>query len=226
MKKSSSIPVIYEDDYVFAVNKPPKVASVPSPGLDIQQTVLGMVQEQFQDRDFKPYILHRLDSDTSGVLLFGKHQKDREALENIFREKTTRKIYVTLVKGIPRGGVLRMKLKARHTDVAVDAETKFKVLQVFKTDIVTTPCAFVEAEIITGRKHQIRQHFSTIGCPVVMDHLYGDEKFNSKFYKRYKLGRQFLHAASVSFINPITGKTVMIETKLPPDLMSTIKKMA
>ena len=201
------------------------MACVPAPGISIDQTAAGIIREQFADSGFSPYLLHRLDSDTSGVVLFGKHEENRKDLENIFRDKEgTKKIYVALVKGIPRGGVMKMKLKARHTEVAVDAETRFKVLEVFKAGDV--PCAFVEAEILTGRKHQIRQHFSTIGCPVVMDKMYGDEKFNSRFFKKYHLSRQFLHAATLSFIHPMTEKRVTIETKLPPDLMSCLKKMA
>lgn len=86
-------------------------------------------------------------------------------------------------------------------------------------------CALVEVEIQTGRKHQIRQHFSTIGHPIVLDSQYGDLHFNRKFRILYRLGRQFLHAAKLSFMHPMLKKEIVIEAPLPMDLQSTLKKM-
>ncbi|MBI5413815.1 RluA family pseudouridine synthase [Candidatus Peregrinibacteria bacterium] len=222
MKKP--IQILYEDPYLLAINKPPRVASVPGSNLALQETVMGKIQLQLRGRDFVPYLIHRLDLETSGVLLFGKHEKDRRALEQIFRHPETRKKYVALVRGFPTGKVIAKKLKARESDEMIDSQTNYKVLDVFKAPAPL--CALVEAEIKTGRKHQIRQHFAMVGHPIIMDSRYGDFHFNRKFRIKYHLGRQFLHAASISFHHPLLKKQIHIEAPLAPDLKVILKRLS
>ncbi len=235
--KKDKIQILYEDDFLFAVNKPPRVMSVPASHdprsrSRPQKSVLELVQEIWAERagdgrdkasTEKPFLLHRLDMDTSGVLLFGKHEKDREKLESVFKDKRTKKIYVALLKGVPHAGSIRHALPARHSDVKVTAETDFKVLERFPA--FGNLCAFVEVVITTGRKHQIRQHFKNIGFPVVMDGRYGDQKFNRRFRLKYRLGRHFLHAARMDFFHPFLEKMVSIEGALAPDLKLTAQRM-
>jgi len=223
MPKKDLIPVIYEDDYVLAVNKPAGVPSVPDPKTKLPRTVMGMVQEKFKDKGFVPYLLHRLDVQTSGLLLFGKHEKDRKPLEAIFKSPDTHKKYLAILKGLPRGDKLEFPLAARESKTLVPAETLFKVIYTF--DLFKQLCSIVEAEIRTGRRHQIRQHFARINCPVILDSEYGDFKFNKKFRMTFQFGRQLLHSRSISFKHPITGKTVEITAPLPPDLGSVLKKI-
>ena len=223
MKRKSDITILYEDDYLFAINKPARVASVPAEGINLPATILGKVQRKFEGQGFTPYLLHRLDMDTSGVLLFGKHERDREALESIFRHDETTKKYVALVKGVPSGKIITKPLDARHSDRKVFAQTSYKVLQVFKH--AGPLCALVEAEIKMGRKHQIRQHFAMIGHPILLDRRYGDEKLNRKFRIHFRLGRQFLHAAQITFLHPILRTHMKIEAPLTKDLQSVIKKL-
>ena len=222
MPKKQSIPILYEDEALLAVNKPASVVSVPDPNTPHEHSVLGMVQEQFKDQ-FKPYLLHRLDSQTSGVLLFGKFPRDRETLEGILTAPTTHKKYVALLKGIPKGGRVANYLKSRQTGEMVPAQTDFHVLRHF--DLFGKPCSIVEAEIHGGRRHQIRQHFAQIGCPVVMDAEYGDWKFNRRFRIEFHFSRLFLHARSIRFIHPITKKEILIEAPFPPDILSFSKKV-
>lgn len=219
------VSIIYEDEWMFAVNKPARVASVPSEGISLHRTMLGIVQEFFTARgeEYVPYLLHRIDMQTSGILLFGKHERDREMLEPILIQKDTHKKYTTLVKGIPRGSVITAKVKARTSDVHVFAQTNYKVIRVYK--ILGTAVSLVEAEIKTGRKHQIRQHFSTIKCPVVLDPEYGDFGFNRKFRVTFRLGRMFLHASSIEFVHPFLEKVVKITAPLPLDLESVLQRI-
>lgn len=228
-----SIQILYEDDVLLAVNKPARVASVPAEGISLGRTMLGAVERLCADRgdQAKPYLLHRLDMQTSGVLMFGKFERDRATLEAIFSakdkgtsEKTrTIKKYITLVKGLPKGSEIVTKLKARASDEKISAKTKYRVLRVYK--VLGTVVSLVEVEILTGRKHQIRQHFANIKSPVVMDSLYGDEDFNKEFRIKFRLGRQFLHAASLEFLHPMVGRRLRIEAKLPLDLEGVLKKM-
>lgn len=194
---------------------------MPASHIPLQETVLGKIQRQFEKQSIRPYLLHRLDAQTSGVLLFGKHEKDREALESIFRDPRTQKKYVALVKNVPRGRMITMPLQARASKEKIPAQTDFRVVETFPVP----PCSLVEAAIKTGRKHQIRQHFAGIGCPIILDDRYGDERFNRRFRIAFRLGRQFLHAASVAFFHPMLQKETRIESPLPPDLQSVLKKL-
>lgn len=224
----SDITIIFEDDYILAVNKPARVASVPAEGIEERRTMMHIVQEFCRARGDtdKPYLLHRLDMQTSGVLLFGKHEKDRKPLEDILIQKDTHKKYLALVKGIPRGKVITAKLKARESDEKIFAQTAYNVIRVYKLPMLRTVVSLIESEIKTGRKHQIRQHFSEIGCPVVLDPLYGDFSFNKKIRTTYRLGRQFLHSSSLTFTHPMTGERMHIEAPLPMDLKIALEKMA
>ncbi|HAU40398.1 MAG: ribosomal large subunit pseudouridine synthase C [Candidatus Peregrinibacteria bacterium GW2011_GWF2_43_17] len=221
MKKP--IKILYEDDYIIAADKPPRMASVPSEGIQLWSTFLGRVQKQYADKGITPYLLHRLDMQTSGVLLFGKKGENRKALEDIFRDARTEKIYTALLRGVPRGDTLKFRLSARHGDERIYAETKFDLLKTFK--IHRGICALVACRILTGRKHQIRQHFAGIGCPVVMDSQYGDERFNRDFRLTYRLGRQFLHAGTIKFFHPFLQKEIKIESPLAIDLKITLKRL-
>jgi len=223
MSKKISIQILYEDDVLLAVNKPAGFVSVPDPNTPLHQSVLGMVQEQFKEKGIKPFLLHRLDAQTSGVLLFGKKPSLREKLEGILSDPKTQKKYIALVKGSPRGSEINIKLKSRESGELIPAHTHFHVLRMF--ELFGYPCSIVEAEIKSGRRHQIRQHFALIHCPVVMDSQYGDKKFNRKFRIEFHFSRLFLHARSILFTHPITQKEVMIEAPFPPDIQSFMKKV-
>ena len=213
--------ILYEDPYLFAIQKPPRMACVPASHISIQETVLGKIQHRFLKEETRPYLLHRLDAETSGVLLFGKNEHDREVLENIFRSPETQKKYMALVQGMPRGHTITKPLPARASREKIPAQTNFKILETFPVPL----CALVEAEIKTGRKHQIRRHFAEIGHPVILDRRYGDFHFNRRFRIAFRIGRQFLHAATLSFMHPLLKKTVHITAPLPPDLQSVLKKL-
>ncbi|MBI5411860.1 RluA family pseudouridine synthase [Candidatus Peregrinibacteria bacterium] len=223
MPKKDLIPTLYEDDYLIAIQKPPRVVSVPNPQTSLNASVLGKVQRRYEGKGFKPYLLHRLDKETSGVLLFGKFERDRTPLEAIFQHSETEKSYLTFLKGVPRGDSVQIPLKARTADVSVEAKTHFSILKTMR--IFGASCALVEAVIETGRRHQIREHFSRIGCPVIMDAEYGDFAFNRKFRIVLRLGRLFLHAKRIRFMHPFLKQLITIEAPIPMDLLSVLKKV-
>lgn len=225
MNKPVPVLVVHEDEYLLAVSKPPRVASVPAEGVAEGRTMLEAVSEFCHSRGdaYRPYLLHRIDMQTSGILVFGKHERDREKLEKILVAKDTVKKYLTLVRGVPKGNVIKAKLKARTSNVLVSAETRYRVMRTYQ--VLKTTVALVEAEIKTGRKHQIRQHFAGIRCPVVMDQVYGDQIFNKKFRTAFRLGRQFLHSALLEFTHPYSGARVRIMAKLPVDLEGVLRRL-
>jgi len=215
------IQIIYEDDYILAVNKPPRVLSVPSSDSDRKESLPILLKRQLPRQSFFP--LHRLDYGTSGVMLFGKDESHRSALEGIFSSPDTNKKYIALVLGNPKykTGRITKPLPARTKKKFVPASTHYKVEQEF----TSPPTSLISCIIDTGRKHQIRQHMASINHPIVMDDLYGNEKFNRQFRMILHLGRQFLHSESIDFIHPITKLPTHIEAPLTPDLQSIIKKL-
>lgn len=214
--------VLYEDDYLLAVQKLPGLAAVPAEGIPREQTILGRIAKELtlQNADYIPYVLHRLDLKTSGVMLLGKYPRDRSALEDIFRKEDTSKQYLALVKGTPRTGHITTKLAARTSDIKIDATTNIAVRSSFLA--LETKFSLLEIRIKTGRKHQIRQHLSQIGHPVVLDQQYGNFELNRIFKNTFGLRRQFLHAESITFFHPFLKKSCSIIAPLTTDLARTL----
>lgn len=197
--------------------------SVPAAEVPLNSTVLGTIQRQFENKGITPYLLHRLDAQTSGILLFGKHEKDREVLQNIFRDPETQKKYIALVKGVPHGSAITHMVESRATKEKLPSRTNYKIIETIRT---TGPVfSLIEAIIKTGRKHQIRKHFAKIGHPVILDAKYGDHVLNRQFRLRFRIGRQFLHAAEISFHHPFLKKIIKIAVPLSLDLQIVLKKL-
>jgi len=208
----NTLKVLYEDENLLAFEKPAGLASVPAPNIPDYKTIQGWARAWaiVQKKDFKPYPLHRLDRDTSGVILFGKFPRDREKLEGIFGNPETEKTYLAMVKWIPKPeeGTISFPLEARSVNKRVPAVTHYKVIQ--KLDNV----ALLEVRIETGRKHQIRKHMAMIGHPLVLDRLYGDKSFDQHYQRKKKgKGQFFLHAMKISFIHPFTGERTVITSE-------------
>lgn len=200
------IPILYKDAYVVAVNKPAGLIS------DLEKnSVEGLLRIQEGNPEIRA--LHRLDKQTSGVLLFLRTSEHREAYLNLFRNKEIQKMYQALLVGpLERDEVtIRKAIDSKQT------ETHFRVLR-RKGNFCK-----VECEIGTGRLHQIRRHALELGCRVAGDNTYGQHILISHIEKT--LSRQMLHAFSVEFICP-QGKTkVKIHAPLPADFQMAVKKM-
>ncbi len=239
---AESIPldILYEDDDLLAVNKPAGMVVHAGAGNSqgtLVNALLGRGQSLSQGGDvFRPGIVHRLDKDTSGILLVAKNDAAHAKLGEAFRARTLRKTYLALVHGtlkepsgridlaITRDPKRRVRMTARSSAVlrnAREARTDWRVL----THIAGL--TLVEVQLYTGRTHQIRVHFSALRHPVVGDTLYGAST-HVRVEKAVlpALGRNFLHAAKIGFSHPRTGAAMELRSPLPSELQAYLQALA
>jgi RluA family pseudouridine synthase len=207
--------ILFEDEHLLAVNKRSGELVVRGKGKVGKLPLFDFLKQEFPGLR----VLHRLDFDTSGVVLFAK---TKEAEEKILNKKFVQweKVYTTLVMGrIERkSGAIRKKLPARGKGV-VEAETLYTVSDLFANS------SLVECTITTGRHHQIRRHFAGIDHPLVLDSEYGHGKFNQLFRQELGFSKFFLHATTLRLPHPITGENIKIEAPLPKPFAACVKKL-
>jgi len=208
-------PVLYEDQFVIVVDKPPgRPTSSTDGSLSIQDLVSEFLKRQTKGK-FRAHVVHRLDKEVSGVLLFAK---TREAMENIQEKwKDTEKHYYALVEGIPQNeedtisswliedGSQKVH-STTNTANARFAVTNYKVIRVIRDH------ALLDVKTDTGRKNQIRVHLSDIGCPIIGDRKYGA---SAEFKRRVRL-----HACSLTFPHPVDGRTITVKSPMPEGFLS------
>ena len=235
MPQSSSLSlleVIFENEELAVINKP--AGCVVYAGVSEHQTkaLLPLLREAFPTINKiageRPGIVHRLDRDTSGLLLVAKTLKAQTYLQELFRTRQIEKKYLTLIKGklVPAQGAIDAPLKKRggRTSVQVSLSSR-NALSYYLVKEYLTDCSYLEVKIATGRTHQIRVHFKTIGYPVVGDQDYGQHKINQLFQNKYGLERQFLHAHQLNLILPgATQKNTFI-APLPADLNQCLEQL-
>ena len=209
--------VIYEDPKLLVIDKPAGIAVHEGKRVLKRHSVIGALESIYREQGLTPRLVHRLDKDTSGVLLIAKDELTREGLKAIFAEgRDVEKEYLCLVAGRLQDNQGRIDLPLPGREGApVAALTRFAVLDRFSQ----TTLARVTIE--TGRMHQIRLHFAAIGYPVVMDDQHGDFNFNKQFSKKYGLKRQFLHASRLEIKQG--GKKRVWSAPTPPDLQKVIE---
>ena len=232
--------VLYEDEDIVALNKPPGIAVHPSPGLSETTLVHGLLWRlknlsRLAGHD-RPGIVHRLDRDTSGVMIVAKNDAVHHRLSLKFKAREMHKAYVAIcqidepleagVVDMPIGRSLRNRRKmAIRYDSGRPAITEYRIREVLG------PFAIVDAFPRSGRTHQIRVHLSFMGMPIVCDQLYGTQKavYLSGLLGKSKepdeeplLARQALHSRSLCFAHPRTGKVVRLEATLPEDMLRFI----
>jgi 23S rRNA pseudouridine955/2504/2580 synthase len=209
-------PVIYEDTRLLVINKPAGMAVHEGKHVLKRHSVIGALERTYREQGVRLRLVHRLDKDTSGILLIAKDELTAEELEAIFAEsRDVEKEYLCLVAGRLQDNQGRIDLPLPGREGApVAALTRFAVLDRFSQ----TTLARVNIE--TGRMHQIRLHFAAIGYPVVMDDRHGDFNFNKQFSKKYRLKRQFLHASRLEIKHG--GKKQVWSAPTPPDLQKLI----
>jgi 23S rRNA pseudouridine955/2504/2580 synthase len=214
----AGIETIFEDDEIIVVDKPPGVAVHEGKGILKRETVLGILEAKYGSQAIAPRLVHRLDRDTSGVLILAKKQSTKQSLEEAFQTARVEKEYICLVAGrLPENkGAIDIPLPGRQ-DSEVRAFTRFKVVKRYPD--VTLVRVWIE----TGRMHQIRLHFAKLGYPVVMDDQHGDFAFNKNFRKEYGLKRQFLHAARLSLSHK--GRKSKWSAPLASDLQHTLQAL-
>jgi 23S rRNA pseudouridine955/2504/2580 synthase len=210
---------VFEDDDVLVVDKPPGMAVHEAKDILKRQTVIGKLEPRYRPQGFAIRLVHRLDKDTSGLLLIAKNERVAAELESRFASGQVDKEYVCLVAGrVPQNhGTIDTQLPGRRGH-PVRAITRFRVAARFSD----TTLLGVTTE--TGRMHQIRLHFAQLGYPIVMDDRHGDFGFNRSFRSRYGLKRQFLHASRLSL--EYRGRQLVLTAPLPKDLQATLDRLS
>lgn len=206
---------IFEDESLLVINKPAGLAVHEGKTVSKRQSVLGLLQARYRETGIRPQLIHRLDRDTSGLLMIAKNQQAADAWVKAFESGAVHKEYLCLVVGRLPGndGKIDFALPGREGNL-VRALTRFRVLQRF------SETTLVSVEIETGRLHQIRLHFAKLGFPVVMDDQHGDFGFNKQFRRDNGLKRQFLHAAKLKIT--YGGKTHEWTAPLAGDLKQSL----
>jgi 23S rRNA pseudouridine1911/1915/1917 synthase len=215
--------IIYEDDDLLVVDKPAGLAVHPAPGHP-GHTLINAILSHFPHLadigdSLRPGVVHRLDKDTSGVMLVAKNRAAQANLINQFKSRSIMKAYLALIKGrlTPERGIIeaaigrdpRNRKRMAVVTLGREARTEYQVIK------YTGNYTLLEVMPETGRTHQIRVHLSAIGYPVVGDVVYG--------VKSAYLSRQFLHACRLGFKLPSTGEYVEFKSELPPDLEQALR---
>ncbi|ONN27265.1 RNA pseudouridine synthase [Thermosipho affectus] len=224
------IDVIYEDRDIIVINKAPGVVTHPTPSF-ISGTLVNALMYHCKDfqgisGELRPGIVHRLDKDTSGVIVVAKNDKAHQSLSSQFKERLTEKTYIAITSGVikkdygtidvPLGRNPVVRTKMAPLEWGKSALTYYKVLKRFK--VATLVLAFPK----TGRTHQIRVHMKYIGHPLLGDELYGKGKKDEIFGVK----RQMLHALRLSIFHPTTGKKMIFVAPLPSDFKRVIKNLS
>ena len=215
--------VPYEDEHLFVVDKPAGVVMHPGAG-NAQGTLAGalLAAGAAGGENDRPGIVHRLDRDTSGLLVVARSQEAYERLQQQVRERAIEREYRALVRGHPRSRTGRIEApigrdrneptrQSLDSDSPKDAVTNFELLELLPRH------ALLRVRLETGRMHQIRVHLAAIGLPVAGDPTYG-------IARDLELERQFLHAARLAFDHPLTRAHVEVESPLPDDLASALER--
>jgi 23S rRNA pseudouridine1911/1915/1917 synthase len=216
--------IAYEDDALLVVDKPAGVVVHPSAGHAGGTLVHGLLAHAIAggEEPERPGIVHRLDRDTSGLLVVARSEEAHRRLQRLIRSRELVREYLALVRGRPRSWRGRIEApigRDRHdatrisldSDTPREAATEFEILERFRAH------ALLRVRLETGRTHQIRVHLAAIELPVSGDPVYG-------VAGDLGLERQFLHAARVAFDHPFTGKLVEVESPLPAELGAALER--
>ena len=214
--------IAYEDDDVLVIDKPAGVVVHPSPGHASGTLVHGLVGLAAGGEDEeRPGIVHRLDRDTSGLLVVARNDEAYARLQELVRDRALERRYKAIVRGRPRSWTGRIEApigRDRHdpTRHSLDTDTPREAITHFEVERLLGRHAQLDVRLETGRTHQIRVHLAAIGLPVVGDPVYGvpDER----------LKRQFLHAWRLAFPHPLRDERVEVESPLPAELQAALAR--
>jgi RluA family pseudouridine synthase len=233
----SPLPVLYSDDSLVVIDKPSGILSIP----DHWDPEVPDAVSELRASWGRLFVVHRLDKDTSGVLIYARSSDAHKSLGAAFESRSVLKIYRALVRGSPTWDENSCELalmpdgdRLHRTTVTAHhgkrSATAFVVIARYKD------CALVEARPETGRTHQVRVHLAALGHPCLCDPLYGDggALLLSKLKRRWKgdlfaerplLARAALHALSAEFPHPLTGASLKVEAPLPKDMRAAISQL-
>jgi 23S rRNA pseudouridine1911/1915/1917 synthase len=236
MKREPDSPdILFEDDSILALNKPDGLLISPDRWDKDLPNLMRYVHEYISPNYFNA---HRLDKDTSGVVVCAKNKKILDILTGYFENRQVEKHYLALTQGVPREETFtvnrpitnddRFPGRMKLTDHGKPCETQFQTLEKWRG------YALVRATPLTGRTHQIRLHLASVKCPIIADRFYGYGKglMLSEIKKDYKegkhrerplIGRLALHAESLTFNHPVTGQPLTITAPMPHDFEMAVK---
>ena len=220
--------ILYEDKFLLAINKQPKIVVHPGAG-NLNGTIMnGLLgyNEIFNLVD-RAGIVHRLDKDTSGVLVIAKDNVIKEKLQEQFKSRIVKKMYTAIVYGkldkdmFIENSIGRHPIHRRKQTILKNGGRK--AISIISTQQVFENTSLVNVDIKTGRTHQIRVHLSHIGHPIIGDNLYGHKK---SLAKKFDVNRQMLHASSLEIIHPVHEKKLKFIAPLPKDISYFVKGLS
>ena len=228
--KPENIPIdiVYEDNDIIVVNKPKGMVVHPANGNSdgtLVNAIMAICKGSLSGigGEIRPGIVHRLDKDTSGLLIIAKNDRAHVNMSNQIKNREVKKIYIALVRGnvneeeatinMPIGRSTKDRKKMAVRKDGKEAITHFKVLKRY------SKYTLLEVKIDTGRTHQIRVHMSEIGHPIIGDMVYSNGK------NEFSVSGQMLHAKSLDFKHPITGKDMHLEADLPQYFKDVLDKL-
>ncbi len=250
------IKVIFEDQEILVLDKPSGITVNKSDTTKEEKTVQDWIENKFsifnfqfskgdEETDFykRAGIVHRLDKETSGILLVAKTLRAFEDLQKQFKERMVKKTYLALVRGkmepsedaivVPVG---RLPWNRKHFGVLAggrEAETRYKTIFNFSRgagssfagqfSIFNEPLTLLELYPQTGRTHQIRVHLKYVGYPIFGDPLYAGRKISKR--DRKVLSRTFLHASKITFLHPVSNESISLESPLPQELQGFLDQL-
>ncbi|OGX22997.1 MAG: hypothetical protein A3K54_04205 [Omnitrophica WOR_2 bacterium RBG_13_44_8] len=205
-----NIPVVYEDDWLLALNKPSGLLTIPTPKKEAR-TLTSILNADLKEKGlaYRLYPCHRLDRETSGLIVYAKGKSAQKKMALLFRQKQIKKTYLAFVQGLisHNQGEIRIPVEG------LSAITRYQVIQRKKDFTV------LEVTPYTGRTNQIRIHLKGIGHPIV-----GETKYAFRRDFKLKARRLCLHAEKLEFIHPVTKKAIALAVGLPYDLKDFLHK--
>lgn len=210
--------ILYEDEHLLAINKPAGMVTHPAPGHytgTFVHALLYHCKTLTRGDTLRPGIVHRLDKDTSGVLLAAKTSQAHQKLVEMFCERKLDKTYLAICVGTPGNSTIEAPIKrhpAKRKEMCVDKAGK-PAISITNVLAFDGKLSLVEVKLVTGRTHQIRVHLKHKGTPILGDPVYGSATWN----KHYDAPRQMLHAYRLHFCHPITGETINLKAPLTKD---------
>lgn len=218
---TNELRIVHLDEHLAVVDKPAGLVVHPAPsheGLTLVDELAEILGGGANPE--RPGIVHRLDKETSGLLVVARDDATHAALQELVRRREVERVYLALAGGrlssrtgtidAPIGRASRQRTRMAVSGAASrQARTHFEVLELLATE------SYLEVKLETGRTHQIRAHFGAIGHPLIGDATYGGEE-------KYGLGRQFLHAHRLAFAHPVSGEAMGFRSELPADLAAAL----
>jgi 23S rRNA pseudouridine1911/1915/1917 synthase len=211
--------IAYSDEHLLVVDKPAGLVVHPGAG-NLSGTLVDILGDELAGGDpGRPGIVHRLDKDTSGLMVVARSEEAHRRLEKLVRARALERTYLALVAGRPRSRSGRIDAplgrdRDHPTRVSLNTDVPRAAVTHFEVDRLLQGHALLHVRLETGRMHQIRVHLAAIGLPVVGDAVYGVVDAT--------LGRQFLHAARLVFPHPFTEEPIDVSSPLPPDLQACL----